>query len=224
MSKVSLVAITKPVIDGVNTAEEFIAYAARVSNPGNQINTETAPKLLKYLMKNHHWSPLEMVSLTLEINTTRDIARQILRHRSFSFQEFSQRYADATQLGFENRECRMQDTKNRQNSIAIDQSDEYLGGLSDRWQQQQDRILVEVKRVYQWAIDNGIAKEQARAVLPEGMTHSRLYMAGTLRSWVHYCQLRCSNGTQKEHQEIANQAMEILKKEFPSLEIDIIQK
>lgn len=227
--KVKLVAITRPVVEleynNIFTAEEFVAYAARVSNPANQANTETAPKLLKYLMKNSHWSPFEMVSMTVEVNTTRDIARQILRHRSFSFQEFSQRYADASQLGFTKRECRFQDKKNRQNSIKPDMLED--GGqwtIASQWKDGQSFILQQVEELYNWALENGIAKEQARAILPEGMTHSRLYMAGTLRSWVHYCQLRCSNGTQKEHQEIANQAFEILKKEFPSLEIDIIQE
>lgn len=224
MSEVKLVAITKPTIEGVNTAEEMIAYAARVSNPANQTNTETAPKLLRYLMKNHHWSPFEMVSITLEINTTRDIARQILRHRSFSFQEFSQRYADASALGFETREARIQDQKNRQNSIKIEEGDMKKDMLAWEWESQQLNLLESVKELYKWALDNGIAKEQARAVLPEGLTRSRLYMAGTLRSWVHYCQLRCANGTQLEHQEIAKQCLEILKKEFPSLEIDIHEK
>lgn len=223
MSSVTLVAITKPTIDGVNTAEEMIAYAARVSNPANQMNTETAPKLLRYLMKNHHWSPFEMVSITLEINTTRDIARQILRHRSFSFQEFSQRYADASALGFETRECRLQDTKNRQNSIKPEFDMDH-DKLSWEWESEQLNLLERIKELYKWALDNGIAKEQARAILPEGLTHSRLYMAGTLRSWIHYCQLRCANGTQLEHQEIAKQCLEILKKEFPSLEIDIHEK
>lgn len=221
MPSVKLVALSNPLIEGVKTAEEFIAYAARVSNPGNQMNMETAPKLLKYLMKNHHWSPFEMVSMTVEINTTRDIARQILRHRSFSYQEFSQRYADASQLGFETRECRLQDTKNRQNSIEVNDSDTKV---KNTWLAMQESLLEEVKAVYKWALDNGIAKEQARAVLPEGMTHSRLYMSGTLRSWIHYCQLRCSNGTQKEHKELAIAVLEILNREFPSLEIEIIQK
>lgn len=221
--KVEVVAFTKPV-NAELTAEDFLAYAARVSNPSNQNNTETAPKLLKFLMRNQHWSPFEMVSVTMQIDTTRDIARQILRHRSFSFQEFSQRYADASQLGFETREARLQDTKNRQNSTELDKSDEYQGGLSDRWLEMQERLLEDVKSIYKWALDNGIAKEQARAVLPEGMTHSRLYMAGTLRSWVHYCQLRCGHGTQKEHMEIAKAAREELKKLFPSLEIHEVQK
>lgn len=218
MSTVNLIAITQPKIAGVNSAEELVAYCARVSNPNNQMNKESAPKLVKYLMNNAHWSPLEMVSITMEINTTRDIARQILRHRSFSFQEFSQRYADANLLGtLVTREARLQDPKNRQNSIAIDQSDEYQGGLYDRWNQIQDRLFKEIEFAYKWALDNGIAKEQARAVLPEGNTPSRLYMAGTLRSWYHYCDLRCENGTQKEHMDIANKCKEILAKEFPSI-------
>ena len=212
MSEVILVSKSVPVIEGLQSPEEFIAYAARVSNPSNQMNAETAPKLLKYLIKNKHWSPLEMVSLTMEINTTRDIARQILRHRSFSFQEFSQRYADAQALGFEMREARMQDTKNRQNSVEVD--DELM---QQTWTQYQTMVSDASVKAYNWALDNGIAKEQARAVLPEGITKSRLYMAGTLRSWIHYCQLRCGNGTQKEHRIIADQAWEIICKEFPSI-------
>ncbi len=183
--------------DGMNLLEQ-VAFAARVSNPTNQNNSETAEKLVRYLIKHQHWSPLEMVSVCMEIETTRDIARQILRHRSFSFQEFSQRYADASQLGFEVRECRLQDTKNRQNSIETDDEK-----LSETWRQRQNQVMDEILDTYQWALDNGIAKEQARAVLPEGMTGSRLYMHGTLRSWVHYIQLRSANGTQKEHQEVA---------------------
>lgn len=183
--------------DGKNLLEQ-VAFAARVSNPANQNNNETSEKLVRYLIKNQHWSPLEMVSICLEIETTRDIARQILRHRSFSFQEFSQRYADASQLGFEMKEARMQDLKNRQNSIATDNL-----ALQAWWEERQKRVLNESKEAYQWALDNGIAKEQARAVLPEGMTGSRLYMNGTLRSWVHYIQLRSANGTQKEHQDVA---------------------
>jgi thymidylate synthase (FAD) len=210
--KVKLNAVTIPRgIEGVNTAEEFIAYAARVSNPGNQINSETAPKLLKYLAKHHHWSPFEMVSVVMEIQTTRDIGRQILRHRSFSFQEFSQRYA-VVDSGFERRECRMQDTKNRQNSIKATDKE-----LADLWEDKQITLGVHVRALYDWAISNGIAKEQARAVLPEGMTPSTMYMSGTLRSWIHYCQLRCANGTQKEHQEIALACWDEILKEFPSL-------
>jgi len=189
-----------------------VAYAARVSNPANQNNSETSEKLVRYLIKNQHWSPLEMVSVCLEINTTRDIARQILRHRSFSFQEFSQRYADASQLGFETREARLQDTKNRQNSIDI--TDEVL---KSQWIDRQEVLLEQIKKQYSWALENGIAKEQARAVLPEGITKSRMYMNGTLRSWVHYIQLRSANGTQKEHQEIAIACAKAIEPIFPMI-------
>jgi thymidylate synthase (FAD) len=211
--EVKLVAITKPTIEGVETAEDFIAYTARVSNPSNQHNLETAGKLVAYLMRNEHWSPFEMVHVVMEINTTRDIARQILRHRSFSYQEFSQRYADASQLGFEIREARLQDTKNRQNSIEVEED----FGLITWWEEEQERILEQIKRVYDTALKAGIAKEQARAILPEGITKSRLYMAGTFRSWYHYVMLRTAHGTQKEHMEVANAALEILKKEFPNI-------
>lgn len=190
-----------------------VAYAARVSNPTNQNNNETAEKLVRYLIKHQHWSPLEMVSVCLEIETTRDIARQILRHRSFSFQEFSQRYADASQLGFEVREARLQDTKNRQNSIVTD--DEYL---KERWEEEQLKVIHQAKEAYKWALDNGVAKEQARSVLPEGITGSRMYMNGTLRSWVHYIQLRSGNGTQKEHREVAIACAEAIKPIFPMIE------
>ena len=218
MQNVKVVAVSKPNITdpitgyivGVN---EFIAYVARVSNPGNQMNTETAPKLLKYLAKHKHWSPFEMVSICMEIDTTRDIARQILRHRSFSFQEFSQRYADPTKdLGFVWREARMQDLKNRQNSIETED-----GQLQQDWADKQDQLLDMTKECYNWAIEKGIAKEQARAVLPEGLTQSRMYMNGTLRSWIHYCELRMENGTQKEHREIATMAWDEIIKIFPSL-------
>lgn len=202
--------------EGRNLLEQ-IAYCARVSNPGNQDNTETAEKLVRYLIKNKHWSPLEMVSVCIEIDTTRDIARQILRHRSFSFQEFSQRYADASQLGFETRECRLQDTKNRQNSIELGRSDEERR-LAYQWEQFQSNIQRMCADTYKWALDHGIAKEQARSVLPEGMTSSRMYMNGTLRSWVHYIQLRSANGTQKEHQEIALACAEVIKEIFPMIE------
>jgi thymidylate synthase (FAD) len=191
---------------------EQIAYAARVSNPTNQDNKETSEKLVRYLIKNQHWSPLEMVSVCLEIDTTRDIARQILRHRSFSFQEFSQRYADASQLGFELREARLQDTKNRQNSIETD--NHYI---HDQWAYAQAAVEEQAKKAYQWALDNGIAKEQARAVLPEGITKSRMYMNGTLRSWVHYIQLRSANGTQKEHREIALACAKAIEPIFPMI-------
>jgi thymidylate synthase (FAD) len=213
-------AVTRPV-DEEMTVDEFVAYVARVSNPSNQSNSLTATKLLKYLAKNKHWSPFEMVNVVMEINTTRDIARQILRHRSFFFQEFSQRYADPTSdLGFTIREARLQDTKNRQNSIEIGID----GWIDDRgkdkigtWNIMQELALNASKDAYKWAIENGIAKEQARAVLPEGLTNSRLYMNGTLRSWVHYCQLRMSNGTQKEHREIATDAWYLITEVFPSL-------
>lgn len=202
--------------DGRDLLEQ-IAYCARVSNPGNQDNSETAEKLVRYLIKNKHWSPLEMVSVCLEIDTTRDIARQILRHRSFSFQEFSQRYADASQLGFETRECRLQDTKNRQNSIQIGRTDEDRR-LAYQWEQFQGNIQKMCEDTYKWALAHGIAKEQARSVLPEGMTSSRMYMNGTLRSWVHYIQLRSANGTQKEHQEIALACAAAIKEIFPMIE------
>ena len=198
-------------IDGRDLLEQ-VAFAARVSNPTNQNNNETSERLVRYLIKNQHWSPLEMVNICLEINTTRDIARQILRHRSFSFQEFSQRYAEATQLGFEVRECRLQDTKNRQNSIET--NDEKL---SETWRQRQNQVMDEILDTYQWALDNGIAKEQARVVLPEGMTGSRLYMNGTLRSWVHYIQLRSANGTQKEHQDVALACADAIETIFPMI-------
>tara|TARA_Y100000389_G_scaffold112748_2_gene109832 strand:- start:1302 stop:1964 length:663 start_codon:yes stop_codon:yes gene_type:complete len=197
-------------------AQGLVAYCARVSNPSNQMNSDTNTKLIKYLMKHKHWSPLEMVSACLEIETTRDIARQILRHRSFSFQEFSQRYADPTKdLDFEVREARLQDPKNRQNSIKLDMSDEYEGGLQDRWYEVQQRVIDEATMAYNWAIDNGIAKEQARAVLPEGNTVSRMYVNGTLRSWVHYIELRGANGTQQEHIDIAHAVAKVIAEIFP---------
>jgi thymidylate synthase (FAD) len=197
---------------------EQIAYAARVSNPTNQDNSETAEKLVRYLMKHQHWSPLEMVSVCLEIETTRDIARQILRHRSFSFQEFSQRYADPVkELHFETREARLQDLKNRQNSVVIDQTDEDKRLLAIEWERAQKRVLFAVEKEYKWAIENGIAKEQARAILPEGNTASRMYMNGTLRSWVHYIQLRSANGTQKEHQDIAIACANAITPIFPMI-------
>lgn len=209
---VTLVGITKSTLPGVDTVEDLVAYAARVSNPTNQANSETAPRLLRYLMKHQHWSPFEMVSLTMEITTTRDIARQILRHRSFAFQEFSQRYASAESLGFEIREARMQDQKNRQASLETTDLE-----LTDIWQEKQQELLRKTREVYSWALSNGIAKEQARAVLPEGNTQSRLYMAGTLRSWLHYCILRTELGTQKEHRVVAEQCLDIVKREFPSI-------
>ena len=203
--KVRLISHTQPDnIIGVDDAQELIAYCARVSNPDNQNNKETSEKLVKYLIENKHWSPLEMVNACIEIETTRDIARQILRHRSFSFQEFSQRYANPTKaLPFEAREARLQDTTNRQNSIPLDFDKDDERRLFEDFRMKQHVLWREAEKIYNWAIDKGIAKEQARAVLPEGMTVSRLYMNGTLRSWVHYIDLRSANGTQKEHQEIA---------------------
>ena len=200
-----------------------VAYCARVSNPSNQ-NTDTpSDKLIRYLIKNQHWSPFEMVSVCLEINTTRDIARQILRHRSFSFQEFSQRYADASQLGFEEREIRLQDTKNRQNSIEIDIKIDEQRQLAYQWEIMQKNLLETVKNNYDWALDKGVAKEQARAILPEGMTKSRMYMNGTLRSWIHYIQLRSGNGTQKEHREVAIACAKALEPVFPMINEFITQ-
>jgi thymidylate synthase (FAD) len=198
--------------------QDLVAYCARVSNPSNQANSETSEKLIKYLIKHKHWSPLEMVSACIEVETTRDIARQLLRHRSFSFQEFSQRYADPTAElddAFVLREARMQDTKNRQNSVELDMSDEKQKLLAYEWERAQKRVLYAVKKEYEWAIKNGIAKEQARAVLPEGLTVSRLYVNGTLRSWIHYIDLRDGNGTQKEHAEIARACAEVIAKVFP---------
>lgn len=193
--------------------ENLVAFCARVSNPSNQNNTATNSKLLNYLKKHAHWSPFEMVNVCLEINTTRDIARQILRHRSFSFQEFSQRYADPNQMDtwpFELREARLQDEKNRQNSIETDNPE-----LAAEWRRQQTRVIDAAQAAYKWAIENGIAKEQARAVLPEGLTKSRMYMNGTLRSWIHYIDLREKNGTQKEHMEIAKACAEVIASVFP---------
>ena len=196
---------------GISDAQELIAYCARVSNPSNQFNTETSDRLIRYLVRHQHWSPLEMVSACCEITTTRDIARQILRHRSFSFQEFSQRYADPTQeLNFVLREARLQDERNRQNSIEV--QDDLL---QIEWERAQKRVLFAVRDAYEWARKNGIAKEQARAVLPEGLTESRLYMNGTLRSWVHFIELRSGNGTQKEHREIARACAQVIADVFP---------
>lgn len=193
-------------------AQDLISFCARVSNPANQMNTETSERLIKYLITHKHWSPLEMVSVCLEINTTRDIAHQIVRHRSFSFQEFSQRYAEPKEMGemFTTRECRMQDNKNRQNSVETNDQE-----LIDGWRTLQEDLIKHATRVYDWAISQGIAKEQARAVLPEGLTKTRLYMNGTLRSWVHYIELRGANGTQKEHMEIAHACAEVIAKIFP---------
>lgn len=207
----SLVGMTQPsAITGCYTANELIAYAARVSNPDNQNNPKTASKLLGYLIKHEHWSPFEMVSVTMEITTTRDISRQIIRHRSFSFQEFSQRYAKST--NFETRECRLQDEKNRQNSIETEDRE-----LAESWNMAQKTVINAANDAYQWALENGIAKEQARAVLPEGNTETTLYMSGTLRSWVHYCKLRMANGTQKEHIEIAEQCWDVISQHFPDV-------
>ena len=201
---------------GIADAQELIAYCARVSNPSNQFNTETSEKLIRYLVKHQHWSPLEMVSACIEITTTRDIARQILRHRSFSFQEFSQRYADPTKdLSFVLRDARLQDTKNRQNSVDLDLSNAGQRELSRLWLEKQQEVIRAASDAYTWAVTNGIAKEQARAVLPEGITESRLYMNGTLRSWIHFIELRSANGTQKEHQEVAVACAKVIATVFP---------
>jgi thymidylate synthase (FAD) len=209
--KVELLSYTQPAQHFAENLTELIAFCARVSNPSNQANHETSDKLIRYLIKHQHWSPLEMVNICLEIETTRDIARQILRHRSFSFQEFSQRYAVAD-LGFEFKEARLQDEKNRQNSIETKDV-----GLQLNWETQQDYVIVAAERAYRWALEHGIAKEQARAVLPEGITVSRLYMNGTLRSWVHYIQLRSGVETQKEHREIALACVDAIEPIFPMI-------
>jgi thymidylate synthase (FAD) len=208
--KVQLISYSKPE-NNEQTLQDVVAYCARVSNPTNQHNTETNERLIRYLIKHQHWSPLEMVSICLEIETTRDIARQILRHRSFSFQEFSQRYAIAD-LGFEQKEARLQDQKNRQNSLETDNIQ-----LQEEWKKQQEDVTVAAQTAYTWAINNGIAKEQARAVLPEGMTVSRMYMNGTLRSWVHYIQLRTEVGTQKEHRDVAHACALAIEPIFPMI-------
>ena len=217
--KVKLISYSKPsrqmYEEGLMDAQELVAFCARVSNPSNQFNTDTADKLIRYLIKNKHWSPLEMVSVCLEIETTRDIARQILRHRSFSFQEFSQRYADPTKdLDFVVREARLQDTKNRQNSVELDGSDEQRR-IAYQWENLQQNLIKQVRETYAWATEHGIAKEQARAVLPEGLTVSRLYMNGTLRSWVHFIELRSGHGTQKEHMEVARECAKVIAEAFP---------
>lgn len=216
MSEVNLIGITKPsAYTECNTANELVAWAARVSNPSNQNNTATAPKLVQYLIKNQHWSPLEMVHVSMEIKTTRDIARQILRHRSFSFQEFSQRYADPTaDLGFVIREARLQDAKNRQNSVELGSDD---NRLAEEWEMIQQYHIESTTEAYEWAIRNGIAKEQARAVLPEGNTESVMIMSGSLRSWVHYCELRMDKATQKEHRIVAEQCWVIIGQHFPDV-------
>ena len=213
--KVKLISYSTPTeeiaVDGIDNAQELVAFCARVSNPSNQLNTETSEKLINYLIKNSHWSPLEMVSACLEIETTRDIARQMLRHRSFSFQEFSQRYANPVKdLEFVIREARLQDLKNRQNSIPSDNQK-----INEIWANKQQNVIDSAIETYNWAIENGIAKEQARSVLPEGNTVSRLYMNGTLRSWIHYIKLRSANGTQKEHMDIAKACAEVINKIFP---------
>ena len=213
--KVELISYSQPAEYFAENTTELVAFCARVSNPGNQSNKDTSEKLIRYLIKHQHWSPLEMVNMCLEIETTRDIARQMLRHRSFSFQEFSQRYADPTKdLAFVLREARLQDPKNRQNSIELDGT---LGQalISDEWMFKQKELVAHAIEVYNWAVAKGIAKEQARAVLPEGNTVSRLYMNGTLRSWIHYIQLRSANGTQKEHMQIAQKCAEVIATVFP---------
>ena len=213
--KVELISYTQPAEYFAENMTELIAFCARVSNPSNQSNKDTSEKLIRYLIKNAHWSPLEMVNMCLEIETTRDIARQMLRHRSFSFQEFSQRYADPTKdLDFVLREARLQDPKNRQNSVELDGT---LGQalISDEWMFKQKQLIAHAKEIYDWAVSKGIAKEQARSVLPEGNTVSRLYMNGTLRSWIHFIQLRSGNGTQKEHKLIAQKCAEVIATVFP---------
>jgi thymidylate synthase (FAD) len=211
MFNVELISYSQPESYFAENTTELVAFCARVSNPSNQANKETSEKLIRYLVKHQHWSPLEMVSMCLGIETTRDIARQMLRHRSFSFQEFSQRYADPTKdLSFVFREARLQDTANRQNSIETDDA-----ALQTLWEEQQRFIIASAKSAYDWAIVNGIAKEQARAVLPEGLTVSKMYMNGTLRSWIHYIQLRSANGTQKEHMLIAEEVAKVISKVFP---------
>ena len=212
-------------IIGIDNVQDLIAFCARVSNPDNQMNQETSEKLIKYLVKHKHWSPLEMASATIEIDTTRDIAHQIVRHRSFAFQEFSQRYAEPSAMGdaFTKRECRLQDTKNRQNSIEIENDPSLVENVKHQelikdWNRRQQGVIETSRKAYQWAIDNGIAKEQARAVLPEGLTKTRLYMQGSLRSWVHYIELRGANGTQKEHMEVAHKCAKEIAKIFPLME------
>jgi thymidylate synthase (FAD) len=218
--EVRLVSSSTPTVEfadqGIDNVQELIAFCARVSNPSNQLNTETSEKLINYLVKHAHWSPLEMVSACVEITTTRDIARQILRHRSFAFQEFSQRYADpTTDLSFELREARLQDTKNRQNSVELNMENSEHRELVRIWNEKQHAVIKAAKDAYAWAVENGIAKEQARAVLPEGNTVSRLYMNGTLRSWIHFIELRSGNGTQKEHQIVALACAKAIAAIFP---------
>ncbi len=220
--EVKLISVSKPTDEmlsqGIDDAQELIAFCARVSNPSNQFNTETSEKLIRYLINHKHWSPLEMVSACLEITTTRDIARQILRHRSFSFQEFSQRYADPTKdLNFVLREPRFQDLKNRQNSVDIDPNNDEHRQIAYQWEILQNELIRRTRDAYEWAVSKGIAKEQARAVLPEGLIESRLYMNGTLRSWVHFIELRSANGTQKEHQEVARACARAISEMFPMI-------
>lgn len=227
--KIRLVSYTQIAEDfedfkSIPNLQDIVAYCARVSNPSNQSNNETSDRLLRYLIRNQHWSPFELVQACIEISTTRDIARQILRHRSFSFQEFSQRYANPIKdLAFISREARLQDTNNRQNSISIDETIKENKEKIEYWNELQRRIVNQSKVAYDWAIKAGIAKEQARVVLPEGLTESKLYMSGSLRSWIHYCQLRSSNGTQKEHMEIARECAQVLSKVFPIIK-DIINE
>jgi thymidylate synthase (FAD) len=221
--EVKLISSSKPsrqlASEGIYDVQELIAFCARVSNPANQLNTETSEKLIRYLIKHQHWSPLEMVSACLEITTTRDIARQILRHRSFSFQEFSQRYADPTKdLNFVQREARFQDTKNRQNSVDLNTENVEHRQIAYQWENLQKDLTRKSQEIYEWAISKGIAKEQARAVLPEGLIESRIYMNGTLRSWIHFIELRSANGTQKEHRLVAIECAKIIAEIFPMAE------
>lgn len=215
-SSVNIIGVTNPTImDGSGkriSASEYLSYVARISNPQNEKNFKTAEGLIRYLIKEDHWSPFEMVNIVMEIRTTRDIARQILRHRSFSFQEFSQRYADASQLGMVERETRMQDPKNRQSSVATTDNE-----LSRTWTMKQQQLMHETQLAYKWALENGIAKEQARVVLPEGLQMSRMHMNGTLRSWMHYVKLRCGNGTQSEHQQVARLCKNVLERHVPAI-------
>jgi thymidylate synthase (FAD) len=219
--KIKLISYSKPsqalLIAGLNNAQDLIAFCARVSNPTNQMNQATSEKLIRYLIQHKHWSPLEMVSVCLEVETTRDIARQMLRHRSFSFQEFSQRYADPTlHLEFVTREARLQDEKNRQNSVSLSLSPDHQA-LKNQWETKQQEVIALAKSTYSWAISQGIAKEQARSVLPEGLTTSRLYMNGTLRSWVHYIELRSAHGTQQEHIDVAKACAMVIAEFFPMI-------
>ena len=228
MGKVKLVSYTKSAEDldeqGVETLQDLVAYCAKVSNPSSQINKKTSEKLIKYLIKHAHWSPLEMVDVTMEIETTRDIAHQMVRHRSFSFQEFSQRYAEPKEMGemFVKRECRLQDNTNRQNSIEIETDPSLVQNISHQeliaeWNRRQSGVIETARKAYEWAIESGIAKEQARVLLPEGLTKTRLYMKGSMRSWLHYIELRSANGTQKEHMTIAKECAEIVSEIFPMI-------